>query len=543
MLSIRFVKIIGNRVQSIKCLWLASLLPEIKAAVRASVISPSEDAKEKLAKLSQVIIDVKGEDGYLIEIKLAPQGSLSMEELKQAFQLLDMSTLDDTIAVDDGVTQIKRNVGWILRLADVFAALSASGCISCAFQSKRVIELENLEEEIQDMQRQLNIWNDLWKEIDELPHLSLFSRSYLLHLADLIRKQETRQVGSILRMLLPSASEKLERSVVRLVQLVHGRSQIDGDEDAWLSTGQLLYILKQLHELIQLVFYEKGFELDLPNFLTSFGRSIRSHFIDKSIEILNVPRDLLAGSALAAYIAFTRRQVEPGRILFVTANTNREEVKRFMTLWSLPDHSADELFVIVHIERLNAAAAGVVRDAVGMVLPEKRTKLLLLAQQEHRIQSTKSLGARLGLVSDRLLDVNFTSDQLRQCLSKLLPKAANMHFFTSNLPGCGKSQEAMRQAASLVPRPDYYRIPIRLGTVEELLESLTKVENLSSGSRKQGAFLHFDGEFFAKIIISVANFNNFLFVLQLPIQHPLSSTTYYFPSSSMVLCTTQGKLN
>lgn len=113
-----------------------------------------------------------------------------MEELKQAFQLLDMSTLGDTTATDDGVAQTRGNVERILRLADVFAALSASGCISYAFKSKRIIELENLEEEIQDMQRQLNIWNDLWEEIDELPHLSLFSRSYLLHLADLIRKKK-----------------------------------------------------------------------------------------------------------------------------------------------------------------------------------------------------------------------------------------------------------------------------------------------------------------------------------------------------------------
>lgn len=297
-------------------------------------------------------------------------------------------------------------------------------------------------------------------------------------------------------MLLPSASDRIDSSVVHLIQLIHGRTQIDRDKDALLPPEQLLYILQQLHEdVIQPLYNEKGVKLDLPNFLTAFGESLRSHFHgDKSIEILNVPRDLVAGSALAAYIAFTRRQIEPGRILFVTANTNREEVKRFMTLWSLPDHSADELFVIVHIERLSAAAAGVIRDAVGVVLPERRTKLLLLAQQHHQIESTKSLGARLGLVSDRLLDVNFTSDQLRQCMSKLLPKAANMHFLTSKLPGCGKSQEAMRQAASLVPRPNYYRIPIRLGTVEELLESLVKVENFSIGSRKQGAFLHFDGE-------------------------------------------------
>ena len=120
-------------------------------------------------------------------------------------------------------------------------------------------------------------------------------------------------------------------------------------------------------------------------------------------------------------MAFTRRQIEPGWTLFVTPNTKWVEVNRFMTLWSLPDHSADELFVIIHIEGWSAAAAGVVHDAVGMVLPEKRTQLLLLAQQDHRAQSTKSLGSRLGLVSDHLLDVNFTFDQLIQCLPKLLP--------------------------------------------------------------------------------------------------------------------------
>lgn len=94
----RFAQRIGSRVQPIKCPWLANMLPEIDAAVRASVISPAEDAKEKLAKLSRVIIDVRDEDGYKIEIELEPTGSLSMDELKQAFQLLDMSTTDDTDA-------------------------------------------------------------------------------------------------------------------------------------------------------------------------------------------------------------------------------------------------------------------------------------------------------------------------------------------------------------------------------------------------------------------------------------------------------------
>jgi len=350
--------------------------------------------------------------------------------------------------------------------------------------------MENLDREIQEMQRQLSVWKELWKEVEQLPLLALFSRSYLLHLADLIRKREQMIIFTILRVLLPSATGKLWRFVDRLVLLVHESIPINDDEDAFVSTEQLLYVLRKLHDLIQLVYFKKGVELNLPTFLTSFGRSLRSHFIDKSVEILNVSKDLVAGSALAAYISFTGMSVEPSRILFVTANTSEEEVKRFMALWSLPDHSSDEIFIIVHIQRLSASAAGIVRDAVGMVLPEKQTKLLLLAQQHNRVQATKSLGARLGLVSDRVLDINFTAGQLSECLSKLLPETSKMCFFTSKLPGCGKSQQVMRLVAELVPRPDYFRIPIRLGTVEELLGGLKKVEKVSQYYN----FIHLDGK-------------------------------------------------
>jgi hypothetical protein len=40
--------------------------------------------------------------------------------------------------------------------------------------------------------------------------------------------------------------------------------------------------------------------------------------------------------------------------------------------------------------------------------------------------------------------------------------------------------------------PDYYRICVRTGSVEELLASLKKIENLSSQSRKRAVFLHLD---------------------------------------------------
>ena len=123
----RFAKRISGRVQPIDCKWLANMLPEIQAAVRASVISPSEDAKEKLVKLHQVVIDPKNES-YSIEIRLRPAGSLSIEELKQSFQLLDMATVDMTIMDDDSediVGRTRKNVGLIEKLSGVFGLLFA----------------------------------------------------------------------------------------------------------------------------------------------------------------------------------------------------------------------------------------------------------------------------------------------------------------------------------------------------------------------------------------------------------------------------------
>ena len=468
-----------RRVQPINCKYLAGVLPDIQAAVRASIISPSEEAKEKLAKLSYLVIEVK-DDGYLMEIHLEPRGFLSMEELKQAFQLLDIAALDDGGEAGEFMARTRQIVGLILRLSDVFASLYSSGFVTYNFPSKKGIDLDQLEGEIEDLQDELNHWNELWREIDALPYLALLSRGYLLHMADLVRKGDLKSIVTILRMLLPSASDQLEDLVTKL-------SLLDPDIDfvSFLPT-----ILHRLHQLIEAVYYEHGPTLALPPFLVSYGSSLLSHFMDKTaaVVILNVPRELLVGSSLAAYVSVTRRPIEPSRILFVTANTEQDDVERFMKLWALGN--ADDLFIIVHIERLSAAAAGAIRDAVGRVLPEHRTRLLLLAQQHHRAQSTKSLGARLGLVSDRLLEVNFTANQLRQCFSNLLPNAANVAFYTSKLPGCGKSQQVMRRASKMTPSPSYFRFPVRNGTAAELLTSLQKMDNISEDS-----FLHLDGNF------------------------------------------------
>ena len=43
-------------------------------------------------------MDIRDEDGYKIEIQLEPKGSLSLDELKRAFQQLDLSATDDTDA-------------------------------------------------------------------------------------------------------------------------------------------------------------------------------------------------------------------------------------------------------------------------------------------------------------------------------------------------------------------------------------------------------------------------------------------------------------
>ena len=476
---------ISGRVQLIKCKWLAEMLPEIEAAVRASVISPAEDAKEKLAKLRQVVISPNS-DTYSMMVRLTPTGSLTMEEVKQAFQLLDMAAIDDNDDIEAGdlVRRTRHYVGLMENLSKVFGLLFASGSITYTFKEKIVIELDDMELEMERMQDQLDEWTPVWKEIEQMPLLALLSRGYLLELANMIGRNKVQETLSILKFLLPSAPSVLDDLIKQLVQ---DAPRIDSDGVYWLSAAQLFRILRELHRVLEAVFHDKGPEVNLPHFLVSYGHTLNNHFIGKTVVILNVSRELLVGSSLAAYIAVTRRPIEPSRILFVTASTDKDEVNRFMTLWSAA--GKEDCFIIVHIERLSAAGANAVREGVDRVLPQCRAKLLLLAQQHQRVQSTKSLGARLGLVSDRLLAVNFTPNQLRDCFSTLLPNAANLHFFTSILPGCGKSQQAM-QEASVLDSTDYYRIPVRVGSVEELLASLKKVESLSS--KERAAFLHID---------------------------------------------------
>ncbi len=137
------------------------MLIEIEAAIRASIISPSEDAKTKLTKLDFVIINSVA-DGYAIEIKLSSgSSSLSLEELQQAYQLLDMSITDDIDSTGDSASLVataRANVALITRLSDVFGSLFASGCITYTFQDQKRIELNNLEDETENMQLQLDKW-------------------------------------------------------------------------------------------------------------------------------------------------------------------------------------------------------------------------------------------------------------------------------------------------------------------------------------------------------------------------------------------------
>ena len=65
------------------------------------------------------------------------------------------------------------------------------------FRHQIVIDMAALETEIQLMQEQLESWNNHWKEIEEMPLLSLFSRGYLLQLlADLIGRNKLEDVVS-----------------------------------------------------------------------------------------------------------------------------------------------------------------------------------------------------------------------------------------------------------------------------------------------------------------------------------------------------------
>ena len=105
------------------------MLPEIDAAIRASVITPSEDAKTKLIRLGYVVIN-SNKNSYSIEIKSKPldwfyleempndrdlffEDSLSLEELQQAFQLLDMAVMDNVNPDGDLITVAKKNCSLI----------------------------------------------------------------------------------------------------------------------------------------------------------------------------------------------------------------------------------------------------------------------------------------------------------------------------------------------------------------------------------------------------------------------------------------------
>ena len=149
------------------------MLPEIEAAVRASVISPAEDAKEKLAKLRQVVISPNS-DTYSMMVRLTPTGSLMMEEVKQAFQLLDMAAIDDNDDIEAGnlVRRTGHYVGLMENLSKVFGLLFASGSITYTFKEKIVIELDDMELVMERMQDQLDEWTPVWKEIRTRPRVS-----------------------------------------------------------------------------------------------------------------------------------------------------------------------------------------------------------------------------------------------------------------------------------------------------------------------------------------------------------------------------------
>jgi hypothetical protein len=164
------------------------------------------------------------------------------------------------------VGRTRRNVGQIEQLSEVFGLLFASGCISYTFCKRIVIELADLEKEIDGLSAKLAEWNQRWKEIEEMSLLALFSRGYLLQLADLIGRNRIEDVLSILRILLSSATVKMETLVNQLVQEAPRISDTTG----WLSTAQLFQILRDLHRLIGTVFHERSHDLAFPAFLISY---------------------------------------------------------------------------------------------------------------------------------------------------------------------------------------------------------------------------------------------------------------------------------
>lgn len=223
-----------NRVSQINCQWLVAILPNIEAAIRASIISPSEDAKEKLAKLDRIVIEPKHEV-FSFAVILESEENQSLDEMKQAFQLLDMTVVDDDREglVGDLIDRIRKKVGLIEALSDVFTRLFASGCIVCTFRNRMVIQLDRLESEIKQIRETLNQWNNRWTDIENLRFLALFSRGYLIHLVDLIGRQRIDDALSVIKCVLPHAAINLE-DLDRLARPFKSLTIVG--KDSWLTT-------------------------------------------------------------------------------------------------------------------------------------------------------------------------------------------------------------------------------------------------------------------------------------------------------------------
>jgi hypothetical protein len=157
------------------------------------------------------------------------------------------------------IGRTRRNVGQIEQLSEVFGLLFASGCVSYILKNHIVIELADLEKMIPMLRWILDKWNQLWKDIEEMPLLALFSRGYLLQLADLIIKKKSEDASSILKIILPSTAIEMETIVN---QLIDRAPCIDETAD-WVtrSTTRLFKIFSHLNQLIEVVFHEKSREL------------------------------------------------------------------------------------------------------------------------------------------------------------------------------------------------------------------------------------------------------------------------------------------
>jgi len=487
--------------RKIDTVWLFDKFPDIDTALKELAVSPSESAKRHATALSSLHVSTSY-SGPVLRVKLkspvgVPNEVLGLEELKQDLQLLEMSK-DDSIeqsigeanAINEGLTMI----GVILEIWDLFVKLFEAGHTHFTQPKEELIHcaLDRLVAKKQTLRIQLSDWENLWIQLKNYPLLARFPRDHLFYLAELVRTKQVQELTNRITMFLWKIPVDLDSYLHGLVDKYSERLQ-KANEHSSIECFKDLYA--EFHDglLIQSKHSCSESNLIIPESIREFGHYLQSLFLKQVIQLAICGEEEIINAGLCAHIALTKTTPDPAHFLVASAETTDIEIERFLSLWRHGDQR--EFFSIVHVESLNPNAVRVVKKCIPYYEDlSSRPKLLLLAVDNRQLKtdSTKALGALLGLSVDVKLEYGVPIKDVRTIIVRQLPVSSRIRCFTSTYPGCGKTSQ-IQLWANGINECLYYRIPIRCASVEDILKLLRQTMIQSAlETQANPILLHFD---------------------------------------------------